>query len=43
MSSYGKSKGKNLQNQARLKLTLLLKPVDKWKTLPKTIQDNGRA
>lgn len=42
MSSYGKSKGKNLQNQTRLKLTLLLKPVDKGKTLPKTIQDNGR-
>ena len=31
MSSYGKSKGKNLQNQIRLKLTLLLKPVDKGK------------
>ena len=37
-SSYGKSKGKhlqNLQNQTRLKLTLLIKTVDKGETLPK--------
>lgn len=45
-SSYGKSKGKhlkNLQNQTRLKLTLLIKTVDKGETLPKTSQDNGHA
>ena len=37
-SSYGKSKGKhlqNLQNQTRLKLTLLIKTVDEGETLPK--------